>query len=94
MDTIDKHPPISTSRTNWNVPWQAMSRRNSGSLYPEVAPPTGRRRIATIVTSNLFDLNGVEGLLRSRLRDASLSQVTAFAKYVQDYRPYNSRKPL
>jgi len=53
---------------------------------------TGRRRAATVVTSNLFDLNGVEERIRSRLRDASMSQVVTFGNEVQDYRPRNPHK--
>lgn len=49
---------------------------------------TRRRKAATVVTSNLFDLNGVEERIRSRLYDVSISEVVGFGRNVQDYRPH------
>ena len=48
---------------------------------------TGRRRAMTVVTSNLFELHGVEERIRSRLMDTGISQVVSFGQDVGDYRP-------
>jgi DNA replication protein DnaC len=63
------------------------------NLANTVDERTGRRRAATIITSNLFELNGVEERIRSRLHDTSVSHVIALAKDVQDYRPRNCKAP-
>jgi len=48
---------------------------------------TGRSRAITVVTSNLFELRGVEERIRSRLMDTGISQVVSFGRDVGDFRP-------
>lgn len=48
---------------------------------------TGRSRGITVVTSNLFELHGVEERIRSRLMDTAISQVVRFGQDAGDFRP-------
>lgn len=57
------------------------------NLAGSVDEQTGRRRAMTVVTSNLFELHGVEERIRSRLMDTAFSQVVRFGPDVGDFRP-------
>ncbi len=56
------------------------------NLAGSIDERTGRSRAMTIVTSNLFELHGVEERIRSRLMDTGISQVVRFSQDVGDFR--------
>jgi DNA replication protein DnaC len=49
---------------------------------------TGWSRGATVITSNLLNLNGVAESIRSRLWDTRIAEVVHFGERVHDYRPF------